>query len=213
MEILVYVLTGLGSVLSMYIVQNSKLKDGITDFILSLFGKFGSKKIDLKLHKAFIIIKNYDNQLNLFLFNNYTKSLFYKEFVGVIFKNILNMCTAIIVKYESKSSDVEYVILEELENCKKAIDSEINAKLNIPSKIQNQIEHWKSLMLTSVKNSIEVLVNDEVNDSDYFKVYRTFDILLTFTNFITGTGSILFNNINGAFDEIASAEIYKSEKG
>lgn len=209
--LLTYVLTGFGGFVGLWVIQNSKLKEGMTDHFLSMLGKFGSKKIPLRSHRAFIIIKNYENQLNLFLFNNHTKSLFYKEFVGIIFKNIVNMADKIVTKHDKKEKDIEYVIADEIENCKAAIDKDVFKKLIVPKSIENKIDHWKSLMIESIRISVQSLVNDDMNNSNYFKVYRTLDIFLTFTNFITGTGSILFNNINGAFDHLEAHQIYKHE--
>ena len=65
-------------------------------------------------------------------------------------------------------------------------------------------------MLNSLKNSLEQLITDDSNNETYFKIYRVLDAILTTANFITGTGSILFNNINGAFDEIEVERIYKN---
>lgn len=204
-----YVLTGIGGFISLWIVQNSKLKDGVTELFLAMLGKFGSKKIPLKSHKAFITIKNYENQLNLFLFNSHTKSQFYKEFMTIIFRNLNIMANHIVDSYNSENFDAEYMITEQIENFRKKIDLEVITKLVVPTKIEKQIEHWKFLMIASLKTSIISLINDDINDSSYFKIYRTLDTFLSFTNFITGTGSILFNNINGAFDELELDDLYK----
>lgn len=207
-----HIITVIASVIGFYLLNNTKLKEGFTDKILSMMGKFGSKKIDLKTHKAFIIIKNYENHLNLFLFNSHTKSIFYKEFLGIIFKNISIMIDSILAKHSDSyiESNAEFIILQEIELCRTRINQDIENTLNVPSKIQNQIDHWKSLMLNALRGTIEQLITDDSNSENYFKIYRTLDAILTTANFITGTGSILFNNINGAFDEINAQDIYKN---
>lgn len=212
MEALTYVLTAIGSFITVFIVQNTRLKEGFTDTIISLMGRFSSKKIPLKNHKAFVILKNYKNQLNLFLFDNHTKSTFYKEFISIIFENILILSEELIKKEGRSNSDIELEISNEFELCKERIDNELNNRLVIPEKIANKLNHWKSLMLDSLKTSIESLITDDTNNQKYFKVYRTLDALLTFSNFLTSTGSIQFNNINGAFDSIHVNDIYKEKK-
>ncbi len=212
-NVIVILASVLATFITTWIINNTKLKEGITDKFLSMVGKFGSRKIDLKNHKAFIIVKNYENHLNLFLFNGHTKSVFYKEFIGIIFKHITQMMEDVISNFQSNNikENVEFYIVEKLELARKSINEEIEEKLNIPIKIQNQIDHWKSLMLNSLRSTIEQLITDDSNDEGYFKVYRTLDAILTTANFITGTGSILFNNINGAFDEITIENIYKNK--
>lgn len=212
MEIITYVLTAVGTFLSVFIVQNTRLKEGFTDTIIGLMGRFSSKKIPLKNHKAFIIMKNYKNQLNLFLFDNYTKSTFYKEFIGVIFENVLKLSESLIKKQARGIDSIEFVINEEFELCKERIDNDLINRLIIPDKIANKLNHWKALMLDSLKTSIESLITDDTNNQDYFKVYRTLDALLTFSNFLTSTGSIQFNNINGAFNDINVEDIYRKEE-
>ena len=119
------------------------------------------------------------------------------------------MANHIVDSYNSENFDAEYMITEQIENFRKKIDLEVITKLVVPTKIEKQIEHWKFLMIASLKTSIISLINDDINDSSYFKIYRTLDTFLSFTNFITGTGSILFNNINGAFDELELDDLYK----
>ena len=210
MELITYIVTALGSFLTIFVVQNSKLKEGFTETLIGLMGRFSSKKIPLKNHKAFILLKNYKNQLNLFLFDNHTKSTFYKEFISVIFENVLILSTNIIEKGEMQNDEIEFYINEQFELCKERVDNDLNNRLIIPEKIANKLNHWKSLMLDSLKTSVESLITDDVNNSSYFKVYRTLDALLTFANFLTSTGSIQFNNINGAFNEIDVKDIYKT---
>ena len=204
-----YIIPAVGTLFSLWVIQNTKLKDGVTELFLSMVGKFGGKKIPLKSHRAFIMLHNYETQLNLFLFNNQTKSTFYKEFIGIIFKNIHVTMDKLVTAYNAGNTNVEYLIAEGIEECATRIDADIRNKLVIPTKIENQIAHWKTLMINSIRNSIFALINDDVNNSDYFKVYRTLDTCLTLTTFITGTGSILFNNINGAFDTLSPEDIYK----
>ncbi len=208
-----YIATALGSFLTVFVFQNSKLKEGFTDTVLGLMGRFSSKKIPLKNHKAFIILKSYKNQLNLFLFDNYTKSTFYKEFISIIFENTLILSEALIKALDDKTVNIEFLINEEFELCKERVDKDLNNRLVIPEKIANKLNHWKSLMLESLKTSVESLITDDVNNENYFKVYRTLDAILTFSNFLTSTGSIQFNNINGAFNEINVEDIYKKKEG
>ena len=211
MEALTYVFTALGSFITVFVVQNTRLKEGFTDALVSLMGRFSSKKIPLKNHKAFVILKSYKNQLNLFLFDNHTKSTFYKEFITIIFDNILFLSEELIRKEGKNNADIELEISNQFELCKERIDNDLNNKLIMPEKIANKLNHWKSLMLDSLKSSIESLITDDTNNQKYFKVYRTLDALLTFSNFLTSTGSIQFNNINGAINDIEVKDIYKKE--
>lgn len=212
MEIIAYILTALGSFFTVFVIQNTKLKEGITDSVIGLLGRFSSKKIPLRNHKAFIILKSYKNQLNLFLFDNHTKSTFYKEFIGIIFENIMIISNAIIKKEALGTNEIEIFISNEFELCKERIDKDISDKLKVPEKIANKLNHWKSLMLDSLRTSVDSLITDDANNSSYFKVYRTLDALLTFANFLTSTGSIQFNNINGAFNDISIEDIYRKEE-
>lgn len=209
MEPINYILTIIGSIVTVFIIQNTRLKEGFTDAFINLMGRFSSKKIPLRHHKAFVILKSYKNQLNLFLFDNHTKSTFYKEFITIIFDNMLLLSEELIKKEGKNNADIEYEISNLFELYKEKIDKEISGKLIIPEKIANKLNHWKSLMLDSLKSSVESLITDDTNNNKYFKVYRTLDALLTFSNFLTSTGSIQFNNINGAFNEIEIRDIYK----
>jgi len=211
MDPLTTIVSAVGGIITLYVVQNSKLKEGFTEYILNLLGKFGTKKINLKSHRAFIILRNYKNQLNLFLLEDRVKSIFYKEFIGIMFKNILLMAECIINRLEAGEKGMEFAIMEELENCHSKIDNDVFNMLEIPAKIQNKIEHWKTRMIASLKNSVENLITDDINNEDYFKVYRTLDAFLNFSIYVTSTGSILFNDINGAFKDMELDDIYKNE--
>lgn len=142
--------TGVGAIITGYILNNTVLKDGLTDIILSKFNKTSIDKIDLKYHKVHIALKNYKNQITFSLVGGELKNKFCKEYIGIIFNNMLKYLERIDTKYKELELDktkpnIKLIMFgsyvnQELEECKSNIVKELQLMFKIPAKIESQFD-------------------------------------------------------------------------
>lgn len=198
----------IASAFTTYILKNPALVEGVTAWILKYINKQPIKIIDLKEHTVFIHIRNYKNAINLSLFNNETKSFFYQSFVQILLTNIKETCLKITAEYKT-IKNIDNYTMSEIDAMIDKINMDVTNHFNIPPPVQKQFDTWKDKLLSALRRSIEQVVYDNSVESKYLQCYRLLDQVNSFSNYLISTGSITFNQMNGAFDKLQKEDILK----
>lgn len=206
MDIITNILVGLGTLFAAYVINNTTLKDGLTHILLRWMNKVGIKKIPLATHKVFLLLRNYENQLNLLIFNSELKSKFYKIYISVIFKNLQSYLQSIIKDYDTVAN-LDTEILTRVDKAISDINLNFEKTIRVPQKVQHIFTYWKMTTLQSYRANIESTLYDDLIDNKYFKVYRILDLTVSFNTFMLNTGATLFATMNGAFDNLKEEDV------
>lgn len=211
-------ITGFGAIITGYILNNTVLKEGLTDIILSKFNKTSIDKIDLKYHKVYIALKNYKNQITFSLVGGELKNKFCREYIGIIFNNMLKYLERIDSKYKELELDktkpnIKLIMLgsyvnQELEECKSNIVKELQLMFKIPTKIESQFDAWRIAQMNALKLDIENVTEDDNLKDLYTKSNEYFNKILSFFNYVVVNYTLLFNAINGAFNELKESDVF-----
>lgn len=210
------VTTGLGGAIGFLFFKNETLKKGLTNIILSSLGQFGSKKINLKNHKAFISLRNYKNQLSLYIIADYVKAMYYKRMASLMCDNITLMFDNIVNSFYEKKYKTEggmdIIALREFEECKTRTEEAIRNLLVTPPSVILHILQWREMMWVCLKSTLEDILYSVKEDSPYVQTYKILDCGMIYINYLTATGSNMFSRINGAFSNLKEEDIYKEKK-
>ena len=215
------IITGISTMFAVYIIQNAMLKKGITEWVLSKLNKVSIDKIDLNYHQVYIALKNYKNQINFNLSGGEIKSKFCKEFIGYIFNNMLILLDKINAEYiklekdkssiEHKSTLIDHIIISLIEECKTSIIKDIENNLIIPNEVKFQFESWKIAQIDAFKTDVNNIINDDTHKELYTKIHNVFNKVSSFFSYVMANYVLLFNNINGAFNELTEKDIFKNK--
>ena len=201
-------ITTFGTFLTTWLVQNKNLKEGLTNVLLKQLNKEPIKKIPLKDHKVFSQIKSYNVSSRYYLFTSETKSLFYREYIKILFVELESFITKVSsTTYTNTSFDNG--VITELTKAIENVDIKVKEKFNVPPLISNQFDQWRFAITESLKTSIEYIINDDITSNVYFKQYRILDQVVSFIHIILSTGALTFNQMNGAFDKLTKDDIFK----
>lgn len=217
------IITCLGGILTAYILNNTILKEGFTEWFLAKLNKTSITKIDLKYHKSYASLKNYKNQITFTLVGGELKNKFCREYIGVIFKHMLKYLDNIDTKYKELELDklkhnMKLIVLDsyvnqELEECKSNILNDLQLMFKIPHKVESQFDNWRIAQLNALKLDIENVAEDDNLTDLYTKSNEYFNKILSFFNYVIVNYTLLFNGINGAFNELKESDVFiNSEK-
>jgi hypothetical protein len=83
----------------------------------------------------------------------------------------------------------------------------------IPYKVESQFDNWRIAQLNALKLDIENVAEDDNLTDLYTKSNEYFNKILSFFNYVIVNYTLLFNSINGAFNELKESDVFiNSEK-
>jgi len=208
-DIISYIVTSVVTFVTVWIVKNTQLKEGITNVFLKSLNKEGISKIPLQEHRVFLLIRTYKNQYASHMFNSEAKNIFYKEFLNIVLSE-LEVYLQLINSKTEKGIALDNIVLSELSNCIEKIEARVAGRLVPPNdKVRIEFTLWRQSLFASLSHSVDEIVSDDLVKSTYLKQYRTLDTVRTFLSYLLNSGAKTFSAFNGAFDTVAVTDVIK----
>jgi 3-oxoacyl-ACP reductase-like protein len=197
------VMTGIGAFLTIYIINNARLKEGITDWILGIFGR---NTYDITEHNVREQLKalKFDSRLNEF--DNKIKTDLYHYYVETVLNTMHDLVTDILDNHKKMNfSAIKAHVKNNMYDRLSSINIEIDKQVSMPDQLQEKFDKFRNYLTKqhtySIDNALHasnkklllVQVLDAIeNNSRWFLFYTT----------------EMFENFNGHFDALSRNEVF-----
>lgn len=196
-------MTGIGAFLTIYIINNARLKEGITDWILGIFGRNTYDITDHNVREQLKALK-FDSRLNEF--DNKIKTDLYHYYVETVLNTMHDLVTDILDNQKKMSfSALKAHVKNNMYDRLSSINTEIDKQVSMPDQLQEKFDKFRNYLTKqhtySIDNALHasnkklllVQVLDAIeNNSRWFLFYTT----------------EMFENFNGHFDALSRSEVF-----
>lgn len=196
-------MTGIGAFLTIYIINNARLKEGITDWILGIFGRNTYDITDHNVREQLKALK-FDSRLNEF--DNKIKTDLYHYYVETVLNTMHDLVTDILDNQKKMSfSALKAHVNNNIYDRLSSINTEIDKQVSMPDQLQEKFDKFRNYLTKqhtySIDNALHasnkklllVQVLDAIeNNSRWFLFYTT----------------EMFENFNGHFDALSRSEVF-----
>lgn len=210
-EILYTMGTAIAGGIGWFFASNEKLREGISDWFLKSLNQTRIKKIPLKQHKLFSLLKQKESSMTYFVIDEPIKIEFYRRYVGIVFAALRKSALDIVEAAEDRKTVMSNFIDGEINELPSRITHALGQQLVIPPSIYKNFMQWRMMINDSLKDTLTEVLNDDLVKSNYFIAYRTLDTLIAHAKFILSSGALEFSRMNGAFRGLETKDILRHD--
>lgn len=198
------VLIAAGAVLTTWIFNNTKLKEGITDWFVKFIGR---DKFEIKNHTVIQTLRalkfeskltEYDNKLKTELFHFYIEVVL--NTMGDLVNNILTGETGLSLE------DTKKLIKNTMYDKLLYINTELDTKIKMPDALQNKFDRFTNYLNMQHTYAIE---NALQSTSKKILLIQVLDAIETNSRWFLFYNTEMFDNFNGHFDSITRKDVFK----
>jgi len=200
---LVEIMTGIGGFLTIYIINNARLKEGITDWVLGVFGRNTYDITDHNVREQLKALK-FDSILNEF--DNKIKTDLYHYYVETVLNTMHDLVSDILDNQKKMNfSALKAHVKNNMYDRLSSIDIEIDKHVSMPDQLQEKFDKFRNYLTKqhtySIDNALHasnkklllVQVLDAIeNNSRWFLFYTT----------------EMMENFNGHFDALSRSDVF-----
>ena len=197
------ILIGIGTFITVYIINNSKLREGITDWFINLIGK---NNYNISDHNVKESIKALKFEAKLTEFDNKIKTDLYHYYVETVLNTMNDLVLEILEKekslnFHATKTNIKNNMYDKLSQ----INTDIDKNIKMPVKLQDKFDKFRNYLTKqhtyAIDNALQspnkklllVQVLDAIeNNSRWFLFYTT----------------EMFENFNGHFDTLTRNEVF-----
>lgn len=197
------ILIGVGTFITVYIINNAKLREGITDWFVTLIGK---SNYNISDHNVKESIKALKFESKLIKFDNKIKTELYHYYVETVLNAMNDLALEIVSKekslnFHATKTNIKNNMYDRLSK----INEDIDNTIKMPEKLQEKFDKIKNYLTKqhtyAIDNALQspnkklllVQVLDAIeNNSTWFLFYTT----------------EMFENFNGHFDALTKKEVF-----
>lgn len=198
------ILLGLGTLFTVYVIQNEKLRDGITELFLTFLSR---NKYDDDDHNIFDTLSSHKFKANHTTFDNPVKTELYHFYVDQVLSAMENMANTIKDnKKEKKLRKLKSIIKTTMYDNLYEIKHELDNRIVLPDELNNQFNDFKNYLTKQITYSTDnaMLVNNR--KLLIMKVYDAIENNAMWFLFYT---TEMFTNFNGDFDDLERNDVFK----
>lgn len=199
------VLIAVGAILMTWIFNNTKLREGITDWFVS---RLGIDSYNISNHNVKVSLKSIKFEAKLNEFDNPLKTELYHYYIETVLDNMDEFVAEILSKEKKLSfEETKKLIKNTMYDKLTYINKEIDRTINMPGPLQDKFDKFRNYLTMQHTYAIEhalqsankklllVQVLDAVeNNSRWFLFYST----------------EMFDNFNGHFDTLTRRDVFKN---
>lgn len=199
------ILIAAGAVLTTWVFNNTKLREGITDWFLKTIGR---DKFDIKSHSVTETLKALKFESKLTEYDNKLKTELFHFYIEVVL-NTMGELVQYILANENKLSleDTKKLIKNHMYDKLLYINTELDTKIKMPDILQNKFDRFTNYLNMQHTYAIE---NALQATSKKILLIQVFDAIETNSRWFLFYNTEMFDNFNGHFDSITRKDIFKN---
>lgn len=198
------VLIAAGAVLTTWIFNNTKLREGTTDWFLRFIGR---DKFNIKDHSVIETLKALKFESKLTEYDNKLKTELFHFYIEVVL-NTMHELVEKILEEESKLSleDTKKFIKNSMYDKLLYINNELDSKIKMPDVLQLKFDRFTNYLNMQHTYAIE---NALQATSKKILLIQVLDAIETNSRWFLFYNTEMFDNFNGHFDAINRKDIFK----
>lgn len=192
-----------GAIFTTWVVQNSKLKEGLTEWFIN---KVGSGKFDAEMHTVLETIKGLQYESQLEDFENKLKEDLYKWYINATlqcYSEFINeyMVLSKGIKLEELKKQTKLLLYAKLNEVRDNIESSIKMPEPLQSKFDSFRNYLDKQMITVLEKSLTANTKSLLN-------IQLLDALETNIRWMVFYTTSMFENFNGKFDGLSKKDVF-----
>jgi len=198
------ILIAAGAVLTTWVVNNSKLREGVTDWFLKFIGR---DKFNIKDHSVTETLKALKFESKLTEYDNKLKTELFHFYIEVVFNTMGDLVTKILDE-ESKLSleDTKKVIKNTMYDKLLYINTELDTKIKMPDGLQTKFDRFTNYLNMQHTYAIE---NALQATTKKILLIQVLDAIETNSRWFLFYNTEMFDNFNGHFDSLTRKDVFK----
>lgn len=192
-----------GAVLTTWVVQNTKLKEGLTEWFID---KVGSGRFDAEMHTVLETVKGLQYESQLQDFDNKLKEDLYKWYINATLQCYAEFINEYMVLSKSTKLDelkrqaklLLYAKLSEVRNT-------IELTIKMPEPLQGKFDSFRNYL---DKQMIVVLEKSLSANTKSLLNVQLLDALETNIRWMVFYTTSMFENFNGKFDDLSKRDVF-----
>jgi len=195
------ILVGVGGVLTTWVFNNTKLREGLTDFFLNKLGR----RYNVNNHNVKTTLKSLKFELKMTIFDNAVKSELYHYYVY----SFLNIMDELIITLMSNKklgfNEIKKIIKHTMYDKLLELNNDINININLPDDIQDKFSKFRNYLTLQYTYAIEHALNAPTKR---ILIIQVLDAVENNSRWFLFYSTEMFNNFNGQFDNLKSEDIF-----
>lgn len=197
------ILVAIGAVLTTWIFNNVKLREGVTDWFVS---RLGVGNYNIKNHNILVSLKSIKFESKLNEFDNGLKTELYHYYIDKVLENMNQLVDDILEKEKKLSLDdtkkmIKNLMLDTLSN----INTEIDTKVSMPNQLQDKFDKFRNYLTMQHTYAIENAL--QANNKKLLLI-QVFDAIENNSRWFLFYSTEMFDNFNGYFDMLSRNDVF-----
>lgn len=198
------ILLGLGAFFTFYIINNTKLRDGVTEWFLNFIGK---GKFDITTHNVKDTIQDLKFKSKHTEFNNALKTDLYHFYVEKVLVTMETLVDEIIEAEKQKNlRDFKSFIKQKMYNRLSEINEEIDRRVLMPDPLQDKFDKFKNYLTKQHTHAIDNALS--VNNKKLMSI-KVLDAIEHNSMWFLFYTTEMFENFNGHFNNLQKSDVFK----
>jgi hypothetical protein len=197
------IIVGIGAILTTWIFNNVKLREGLTDVFLS---NLGGGNYNIKNHNVLVTLKAIKFESKLNEFDNDLKTELYYYYIDTFLDNMTKLIEDILEKgqkisFEDSKKLIKTLMLDTLS----LINVEIDDKVKMPNQLQDKFDKFKNYLTLQHTYAIENALKAK---NKKMLLLQVFDAIENNSRWFLFYSTEMFDNFNGHFDTLSHTDIF-----
>lgn len=198
------IILGLGTLFTIYIINNNKLRDGITEIFLNFIGK---NKLDTTSHNIKDTLYNLKFKSNHSIFSNDLKTELYHFYVTEVLTNMEKLVDEILeAEKKMKLREFKSFIKQKMYNRLSDINIEIDKKVLMPKPLQEKFDNFKNYLTKQHTYAIDNALS--VNNKKLL-IIKVLDAVENNSMWFLFYTTEMFENFNGHFNNLTKQDVFR----
>jgi len=198
-----YVLITIGGILTAWILNNAKLKDGATDWFVTRLGK---DPFDIQNHTVKESLKKLKFESKLTEFDNALKTELYHYYNELVIDSMNELVTDILNNEKNLAlEDIKKLIKNALYDKLSHIENSIDTKIKMPAPLQDKFDKFRNYLALQHTYAVE---NALQSSNKKLLLVQVLDAIDNNSRWFLFYTSEMFENYNGHFDTLKRNDVF-----
>lgn len=196
-------LIAVGAILMTWIFNNTKLREGITDWFISRLGK---DSYNVNNHNVSVSLKSIKFESKLNEFDNPLKTELYHYYIDTVLTNMEDLVNEILTKEKKLTfEDTKKLIKNTMYDKLTHINTQIDQNINMPNPLQDKFDKFRNYLTMQHTYAIDHALQ---SPNKKLLLIQVLDAIDNNSRWFLFYSTEMFDNFNGHFDALSRKDIF-----
>lgn len=197
------ILIACGSILTTWVLFNNKLKEGITEWVVS---RLGIDSYNINNHNAKESLKALKFESKLTEFDNPLKTELFQYYIAIVLDTMNELIIDILSKQKDLSlEETKRLIKNTMYDKLSYINSQIDSRVKMPVSLQDKFDKFRNYLTLQHTYAID---NALQSANKKLLLVQVFDAIENNSRWFLFYSTEMFENFNGHFDTLSKKDVF-----